>query len=51
MKEIKMIQEKVRALVMRLTEKLSDEEYIEVLEEIEADINGMIECKKEETAE
>ena len=48
MKQIKMVQEEVRELVLRLTEKLSDEEYIEVLEEIEADINGMIECKKEE---
>lgn len=45
------IREEVRNLIERLTEKLPDNEYLEVLEEIEADVEGMIDCKKEELAD
>ena len=50
-KELQKIREEVRDLIEKLVVDLGDADYLDVLEEIEADINGMIECKKEETAE
>ncbi len=47
-KKISEIRESVRELIEEETEKLGDDDYLEVLEEIEADVRGMIDCKKEE---
>lgn len=38
----------VRELIETLTKDMPDDLYIETLEEIEADVSGMLECKKEE---
>lgn len=50
-KKLEKIRVTVRDFIETLTEPLSDADYLDVLEDIEADINGMIECKKEELSE
>lgn len=47
-KNLEKIREEVRNLVEKLTENLLDGDYLDLLEEIEADINSMIECRNEE---
>ena len=49
-KKIQTIREEVRNLIEERTKHLGDIVYIEVLEEIEADVHGMIDCKKDEIA-
>lgn len=45
---VQAIRERIRDLIEKETEKLGDDDYLSVLEEVEADVEGMINCKKEE---
>lgn len=50
-KNLEKIRQQVRDLVEKLVVDLPDGDYVDVLEEIHADISGMIDCKKDEMDE
>ena len=47
-KQAQQAREAIRNVIETKTEKLSDADYLEVLEEIAADVDGMIVWQKEE---